>query len=75
MAPKRNMSSSRRRGKQPSDSNEPAEKRNAQFDSDLFSSRSMYERYKSYFFNKTILPCIDIYFVQRSQSKFGEYYI
>ena len=75
MAPKKKPSSSHRRGKRPSDSNEPARKRNAQFDSGLFSSRSMHERYKSYFFNRTILPCIDIYFVQRNQSKFGEYYI
>ena len=75
MAPKRKPSSSQQQGKRPFDSNEPTGKRKVQFENDLFILRSIYERYKSYFFNMTMLPCRDIYFVQRSQSKFGEYYI
>ena len=63
MTPKRKPSSSHRRGQRPFDSNEPKGKPKAQFDSDPFNSQSMYERYKCYFFNRTILSCRDIYFV------------
>ena len=66
MAPRRKPSSSRGRGKRPSDANELSERQKPQFDRGLFSPRSMYEMYKSYFFNRTILPGRDIDFVQLS---------
>ena len=69
------MSSSRGRGKRPSDVNELDERRKPQFDRGLFSSRSMYERYKSYFFNRTILPGRDIDFVHLNQFRFREYFL
>ena len=56
-------SSSRGRGKRPSDANEPDEKRKPQFDLGLFNSQSMYDRYKSYFFSSTILMGRDMDFV------------
>ena len=75
MAPKRKPSSSRGRGKRPSNANELDERRKPQFDRGLFSSRSMYKRYKSYFFNKTILLGRNINFCQLSQLRFGEYFL
>ena len=66
MAPRRKPSSSHGRGKRHFDANEHDERRKPQFDRGLFSSRSMYERYKSYFFNKIILPGRDIDFVQHN---------
>ena len=35
----------------------------------------MYEWYKSYFFNGTVLPSRDVDFVQLSQFRFGEYFL
>ena len=35
----------------------------------------MYERYKSYFFNRTILPSGDIDVVSLSQFRFREYFL
>ena len=35
----------------------------------------MYERYKSYFFNRTILPSRDIDFVHLSQFRFREFFL
>ena len=75
MTPRMKPSSSRGRGKRPYDANEPDEKRKPQFDRGLFSLRSMYERYKRYFFNRTILPSRDTNFVQLSQFRFGKYFL
>ena len=72
MTPRRKTSSSRGR---PSDANELDERRKPQFDCGLFSSRSMYERYKSYVFNRIILSGRDIDFVQLSQFRFGEHFL
>ena len=74
MAPRRKSSSSHGQGKRPSNANEPDERRKPQFNLGLFSSQSMYERYKSYFFNRTIL-LENIDFVQLSQFRFGEYFL
>ena len=59
MAPRRKSSSSRGLGKRPSDANERDGRRKPQFDRGLFSSQSMYERYKSYLFNMIIFPSKD----------------
>ena len=59
MAPRRKSSLSRGLGKRPSDANEPDGRRKSQFDCGLFSSQSMYERYKSYFFNRIIFMSKD----------------
>ena len=75
MALRRKSSSFRGQGKQLSDSNELEGRRKAQFVCDLLSSRSMYERYKNYFFNRTTLPSRVIDFVQLSQVRFGEYFL
>ena len=73
MAHRRKSSSSLRRARQPYDANEPDEKRKPQFDCDLFNSRIMHERYKSYFINRKILLGRGIDFVQLSQFRFREY--